>query len=448
MTADDLQDLVRRQVAGVQSGLRIPSMAMGLGRNGKPLGVYGQGLAEVGRGGAGVGRGRTVTPATQYRIGSITKTFTAAAVLLLVERGELDLDEPVDSYLPGTSLGRVRLRQLLSHAGGVEREAPLPMWRTMIGPDVDELLESLTRSATVDRPGARWHYSNLGYALLGQVLHRVTGRPGEEIISTELLAPLGLTSTTWQPEPDHAGGYRLDPYRSGVVQPEPAMEQGAIGVAGQLWSTPTDLLTWGFALLGGVPDALSPEIGVAMRSLQVMADPDAWTQGHGLGLMLRRCDGRILSGHTGGVPGYQAALWMDPKSGLVASAFVNVTRGVELTDRCAELIEQAAGRLPADPEPAWTPILASSEPDELDGLLGRWWSEGEETVFCWRDGGLTAFLAGRPSGSQTWFQPVGRHRYLASRGRLCGEWLEVLRGVDGEVLELEWATYRYRRHPS
>jgi CubicO group peptidase (beta-lactamase class C family) len=417
---------------------------MGLGRDGKPLGGHGQGWADV-------GRGRPVGPATQYRIGSITKTFTAAAVLLLAERGELDLDEPVDSYLPGTSLGRVRLRQLLCHSGGVEREVPLPMWRTMVGPDVDELLEGLTRSGTVARPGARWHYSNLGYALLGQVLHRVTGRPGEELISTELLAPLGLTSTTWQPEPDHAEGYRLDPYRSGVLHAEPVMDQRAIGLAGQLWSTADDLLTWGYALLGGVPDGLAPEIGAAMRVLQAMADPDDWTQGHGLGLMLCRRADRILSGHTGGMPGYQAALWMDPKSRLVVCAFANVSRGIELSQSCAELIEQVAGRLPADPAPVWTPVLGSSGPGEsdgLDGILGRWWSEGEETVFGWRDGTLRAHLADRPESSQTSFQRVGRHRYLASQGRLCGEWLHIIRGSDGAVRELEWATYRYLRRPS
>ena len=437
MTAENILDLVRAKVVATQAGHRLPSLTVGLARAGRPLCLESAGLADV-------QERRAASGTVQYRIGSVTKTFTAALVLLLAERQVLDLDEPVDRYLPGTGVGRSRLRQLLAHTGGVQREAPLPMWSTMRGPDQEELIAALARAGTVGRPGERWHYSNLGYAILGQVVRRVTGSAGEDLITAELLTPLGLDCTTWKPTADRAVGYRQDPYLEGVLHREPDMDQGEIGVAGQLWSTAEDLLGWGHALAGGVPDVLPPQVTAAMHTPQALVDPEHWDQAWGLGLILDRRGERVLSGHTGGMPGFGAALCLDRRSGVVVVAFANVTRGIALNELCQEVLDHAADRLPAEP-PSERPPTLYQPTALLTGVLGRWWSESEETVFSWRDGALRAQPAGREESTATTFSHEGADRYRALTGRLRGEWLLVKRDERGDVVELEWATYPYRR---
>src|SRR5206468_9628491 len=119
--------------------------------------------------------GRESTPDTQYRIGSITKTFTAAAVLLLCEDGGLALDDPIERHLPDARFGGLTLRRLLAHSSGLQREPPGEVWETLDFPKGDELLARLADAELVLPAGERWHYSNLAYALLGEVVARVTG---------------------------------------------------------------------------------------------------------------------------------------------------------------------------------------------------------------------------------------------------------------------------------
>jgi len=433
---DELGAKVRQRADEVRRSHRLPSVILGVGQSGKTLCVEGVGLAEV-------DGGRVAAPETPYRIGSITKTFTSAVMLLLAERGELDLDEPVERYLPGTTIGRARLRQLLSHCGGLQREAPLDMWATMRGPTGPELLASLAAAEQIDRPGKRWHYSNLGYAVLGQVAERVTGQPCQMLIDRELLLPLGLTSTTWRTPESAAVGYRLDPYQE-QVHIEPDMQQEAIGVGGQLWSTAEDLLIWGDALLGGAPEVLPAEVIDAMHTVQVLVDRRRWTSGWGLGLILERAEDRILSGHTGAMPGFLAALSMDRSSRTVAVAMTNVTRGVPISQVAADVLIETPAPTEQDDEPSG---LAARCPDELEGALGRWWSEAEETIFTWQADGLHACLASDPDATGSKFVRDGVDHYRAVAGRLLGERLRLVRDSDGQVVSLDWATYPFARSP-
>lgn len=433
----DLPATIRDRVAAARREHRLPSLVVGIGQAGKALCVEADGFADV-------PAARSAERATQYRIGSITKTFTAATVLLLAESGQLDLDEPIERYLPGTPLGRARLRQVLAHCGGLQREAPNPMWTTMHGPTPDELLQSLDDADMVDRPGARWHYSNLGYAVLGQVVAAVTGTICERLIDTDLLQPLGLTSTTWHPTGDPASGYRLDPYQD-TVHPEPVMDQRAIGVGGQLWSTADDLLTWADALLGGAPHVLPEPVTRAMHTPHVMVDTQRWTQGWGLGLILDRRGNRIISGHTGAMPGFLAALAMDRSARTAVTVFTNVTRGVRPGPLAAEILDDVLTHLPAEPSP--TPPSTQPAPPDAMGVLGRWWCEAEETVFIWHDGALHAHLADQPATTRSTFTRLDADHYRVASGRLQGERLRVMRDPDGNVTELEWATYPFTRTP-
>lgn len=201
-----------------QSESRVPSVVLGKARSGAVLSLGAAGAADVARGIAASGQ-------VPYRVGSITKTFTAAVVLGLVQDDALALDAPVSRYLGGTLFDEVPLRALLAHRGGVQREAPGDMWEAMQGPDARTLRQTLPRAELVDRPGSRWHYSNLGYALLGLVVEEVTGESCSALIDRRLLAPLGLAATVWARPDGAACGYRVDPYAD-VVHREPDMDHG------------------------------------------------------------------------------------------------------------------------------------------------------------------------------------------------------------------------------
>jgi CubicO group peptidase (beta-lactamase class C family) len=437
---EDLGELVRAHTILAWRRDRVPGLAVAVGRAGKVLHQELVGWADA-------NASRRAEPETQFRLGSITKTFTAAAVLLLAEAGRLDLDEPVGTYLSGTAVSRARLRHLLAHCSGLQREVPVPMWATMKGPDAAELRSALARAETVDRPGARWHYSNLGYAVLGEVVAEVTGSPCERFIDAALIEPLGLHRTTWQPRAGAAVGYRLDPYQDSL-HPEPVMDQGAIGVGGQLWSTLGDMTMWADALCGGAPSILPLTITEMMHTPHVMTDRQSWAQGWGLGLILDRRDHGILSGHTGAMPGFASALVMHRSTRTSVTAFANVTRGIKISGLATQVLEEVLSRLPVPVvEPRPSEVTRSAVPRELEAVLGRWWSEAEETVFIWRDGKLCAYLAASPALAPSIFVREGPDRYRAVEGRFEGERLLVERDPDGRVTELVWATYPFSRKP-
>jgi CubicO group peptidase (beta-lactamase class C family) len=383
-------------------------------------------------------------PDAPYRIGSITKTFTAAVVLGLVEEGRLELDSHVGEHLPGTPLERVPLRSLLSHTSGVQREAPGDMWDSMLGPDDLQLREALVRAELVDRPGARWHYSNLGYAVLGQIVEEVTGTACRALVEQRLVKPLGLQSTVWARPARAAVGYRVDPYAD-LVHVEPDMDQAAIGVGGQLWSSAPDLLAWGWALTGGAPEIVSRWVVESMHTLQVMVDTSTWTSGWGLGLILERRGERLRAGHTGAMPGFTSALSFDRATGSVAVALSNATRGADVAVVAGELVDELARSAPDPVSASWSPM--TDLPGELDGVLGRWWSEADETVFTWRGGALHARLVSAPASAETRFERVGVDEFRAVAGRFTGERLTVSRDPAGKVTGLVWATYPFRRTP-
>ncbi|WP_063043308.1 serine hydrolase domain-containing protein [Nocardia pseudovaccinii] len=432
----DFQTELAIRVEHAQSAARVPSLTLAVGVGGMPFAVASTGYADV----------EHDIPATgecSYRIGSVTKTFTAAVTLLLAYRGQLDLDATVSRYLPTSPFGRVSLRMLLSHSSGLQREAPVDMWETMKGPSAAQLRESFDRVEMVAEPGQRWHYSNLGYAILGQIVEQVTGQSCESLIEQTLLVPLDLAHTSWTPPPSNAAiGYRLDPYIDAVHR-EPVMDQAAIGVGGQMWSTPSDLLRWAHVLGGGEPDIVPLEIVDNMHTLQVMVDTAAWTRGWGLGLILERRGERILAGHTGAMPGFQSALFVHRPTGVAVTALTNATRGIKLVDLAAEIVEAAIAAQPPEPAKEWRP--APSCPEAVLPILGSWWSEADETVFRWQHDGLHASLATDPISGDTLFVEEGPGRFRAVKGRLEGELLVVSEMADG--IEMRWATYPLTRTP-
>jgi CubicO group peptidase (beta-lactamase class C family) len=428
----DLSRLVRE----AQSEQRIPSISAAAIGNGEIVWQEALGFADVN----GL---REARPDTQYRVGSITKTFTAAAVLQLRDAGELDLEDPLSEHVPAAAHGPT-LRRLLTHLSGLQREMPGYVWETLEFPDRAGLVAGLADAEQVLRPGARWHYSNLAFALLGEVVARRSGLEYEDYVRERLLAPLGLERTTFEQTQPAANAYLVEPYAD-AVRPEQNVIKGAFAAAGSLWSTTGDLCRWGTFLVEGSEGVLARETVEEMRRFQSMADLEQWKLGWGLGVALMREGDRIFVGHGGAMPGFLAGLAVSPEERSGAVVLVNSGAGVKIEDLTRKLAVKAADAYPSEPEP-WQAMEAV--PPELEPLLGRWWTEGTELTLSVRQGRLELRDPTAPQSlPPSVFAPVGDNRFRGVSGPEEGELLEVVRDGSGQVTKLYWATYPLTREP-
>ncbi len=426
-----------RLVREAQATERIPSFSAAAVGHGDVVWQEARGLADV-------ENETEATADTQYRVGSITKTFTAASIMQLRDAGELDLDDRLEVHVPEASHGAPTLRRLLGHLSGLQREMPGYVWETLEFPDRAGLVSGLADAEQVLPPGARWHYSNLAFALLGEVVARRSGLEYEDYVRERLIEPLALTRTTFEQTQPAANGYYVDPYAD-RVHPEHNVIKGAFAPAGSLWSTTADLARWGMALVDGAESVLRKETAEEMRRFQSMADLEAWKLGWGLGLMLLRVGDRIFVGHLGSMPGFLAGLAISPKERSGAVVLVNSGAGVKMDELTRKLAVAAAEPYPPEPD-AWRPDGAV--PPEIEPLLGRWWSEGSELVIGYRARRLELRSADSPADTPpTVFAPDGADRFRGVSGPEEGEPLEVIRRDDGSVEKLYWATYPMTRTP-
>jgi len=360
----------------------------------------------------------------------------------LRDEGLLALDDALADHLPAPQHGTT-IRRMLSHLSGLQREPVGDVWATMELPSMDDLVERLPNAELVLRPGDEWHYSNLAFGLLGAIVQQLRERPFPEVIRERVLDPLGMHRTTWLPEPPHAVGYLVDPYADTVRVEQPMASEG-FGPSGQLWSTPHDLALLGDFLARPVAEVLAPDTVDEMHRVQAMFD-DQWTLGWGLGVALYRDGDRFASGHDGAMPGFLAALLVDRRRRLSVAVVGNSGARSDPSALAARLLNDARELVPEQTEP-WRP--GEAPPPELAGVLGRWWSEGEEFEFGYRDGALQARAARSPEHRPpAVFRPDGEDRYRGVSGRERGELLAVLRDANGRVRELRWAGYPFTRTP-
>ena len=422
-----------RLLRTAQSEKRAPSVVAAV--------VHGREV--VWQGAVGAARpGEPATPDHAYRIGSITKTFTAAAILQLRDEGALDLDDRLEQHLDVPAHRGPTLRRLLSHLSGLQREPPGEIWQSLVDHDEQALLAALPGAEQALPPGQRFHYSNLAFALLGQVVARQAGAPWADVIRERLTAPLGLARTTFDPSAPHADGFYVRPWED-VLDREPHVRLAGTAPAAQLWSTVGDLCTWGAFLGDPDPAVLAPATMEEARVPQTIAD-DAWLRAFGLGVILYRRGERVYVGHGGAMPGFLAEVVYSAKDGVGAAVVTNTSTGFDTQALALDLAEQAAEALvvPA----AWAP--GDPAPDELRPLLGNWWSEGSEFTFCWRDRALEAQPVGAARGKLvSRFTQEGPGRFRVASGRERGEVLVVVPGEGATVSHMLWATYAFTRAP-
>jgi CubicO group peptidase (beta-lactamase class C family) len=425
--AGELEQLVRTE----QREKRLPSITASVVRDG--------GLVwEAAVGAADVETKREATPDTQYRLGSITKTFTAAAVMQLRDEGALDLEDTLDKHVEGAKHAPT-IRRLLSHTSGLQRETHDDAWLRQRFADAGELLATLDRAEGVLAPGSRFHYSNLAFALLGILVQRVSGIPYAEYVERKLLQPLGLEQTSFEPQKDAAIGYLVQPYAEGVWIEAP-VGTGAWISAGQLWGTVRDLARWA-AFLGN-PDndsILRRDTVEEMRTLQSLDDHVRWSAGYGLGLQLIRDGDRIVIGHGGSMPGFIAGMYVSPSDKIGVAVLTN-SSGARLVPLAQKLLAGTVGKWPVPPKP-WQ--VEEAPPHDVVPLLGIWFMEGDQIVFRWRDGHLEAQF----TDSADWEPAAVFRRESDDRWRIVSgfEHGEVLR-VEAERMVL--AGYPVTREPT
>lgn len=424
-----------RRTAREQAEGRAPGLVAGVVRDGSL--AWSAGRGRVGPAAPGAD--------TQFRIGSITKTFTAVLVARLRDEGKLSFADPLDLHVPGTPLGDRTIAQLLSHTAGAHSETPSgPWWERTPGSDWTGLSATFTDEVVRHRAGRRFHYSNTGFAVLGEVVARLRGTSWWEALLAEVLEPLGMGRTTYSPTAPHAEGFAVHPWAD-LLLPEPTEDSGAMAPAGQLWSTIADLGRWGAFLCGDTGSVLAPDTLAEMREPVGVDDGPEWTVGWGLGLQLTKTGGRTLVGHGGSMPGFLAGLFVDVEDQTGGIALANATAGVQIGALCVDLLACVREREPRVPA-EWTP--SGPPPDGVLDVVGPWyWGPTPFVVRATGGGGWLDLkpVAGRGRASR--FRPVKADEWIGLDGYYAGETLRAVRSPDGSVNHLDLATFIFTRTP-
>ncbi|HEY0511756.1 MAG TPA: serine hydrolase [Thermoanaerobaculia bacterium] len=294
-----------------------PGAAVLIARDGKVLLRKGYGLANL-------ELGVPVQPDMVFELASVTKQFTAAAVLMLQERGKLSVEDDVTQYLPGypTHGQTITLHHLLTHTSGIPNLTGLPEWWPRVREDltVQQLIDIFKDKPLEFRPGEKVSYSNSGYILLGAVIEKVSGKTYEDFVEQEIFAPLGMKRSRYahatEVVPGRVAGY--DQTEAGYKVAEyVSMTQPY--AAGALLSTVDDLALWVEGLYGGKL--------LKQASLERMTTPLVLGSGPstkaGYGLQISDEDGARIVEHGGGLPGFSSHLLSLPGQRLVVAVLSN-----------------------------------------------------------------------------------------------------------------------------
>ncbi|MGW4781035.1 serine hydrolase domain-containing protein [Streptomyces filamentosus] len=423
------------RVARAQSEGRAPSF----------VGAVARGGGMVWSGSRSCVDGHAPDADTQYRIGSITKVFTAVLVLRLRDEGLLGLDDPLEKHLPGTGVGQATVAQLLGHTAGLAAETPSPWWERTPGSTRPAIPDVLGDAPVLHPAGRSFHYSNPGYTLLGSLVEAVRGMSWEEALRTEVLEPLGLDRTTVGPVAPHASGWAVHPWAD-VMLPEPSEDLGVMAPAGQLWSTAADLCRFGLFLAEGDDRVLSAATVAEMRvpvGPPAVGDPQ---MGYGLGLQVAHKEGGTLIGHGGSLPGFVAGIWVDVEEGLVGVALANATSGPATGVVAADLVRIVAEAEPRLPEP-WRPLPAAEVDHELLELTGPWyWGTYSYGLRIGAERGVVLEPL-KGAGRRARFRALPGGGWVGLDGYYAGETLRVVRRPDGGVSHLDLGSFVFTREP-
>jgi CubicO group peptidase (beta-lactamase class C family) len=437
--ASQTQLALTRIVAERQTEGRVPGVLGAVARGGSLVWSHGAGSADL------EAPGVPPTADSQFLIASQSKTLTAVAVMALRDEGKLTLDDTVEKLIPENKHEGITVRQMLSHASGMQREPVGDVWDLMKFPDRAELVSGWNEAERVGKPHHRFHYSNLAFSLLGEIVARIDGRPWYDAIKARILDPLEMRRTTVGMDGGPAAtGYYVPPF-SDVPVREKLLDIGAMDACGGLASTAEDLAKWAMFLADPTDEVLSKDTLDEMCQVQIMADLDRWQLAFGLGFMLLRRGDRVFVGHDGGMPGHITSTFVHGPSGTAGIALQNATSAPAPSALATDLIIKVLEDDPL-PEKPWVP--GTAVPPELEGVLGTWFSEGSPFVFSVKAGQLQAKSPAAPDyQAPSVFDRISEDVYRTVSGRETGELLRITRDSTGLPTKLHWATYLCTRDP-
>jgi D-alanyl-D-alanine carboxypeptidase len=291
----------------------VPSASVAIVRDGKVVYVHAYGYADL--------EAKTMAePAMRYSIGSISKQFTAAAILLLQEQGKLSLDDKVGKWIPKLTAGdKVTIRQLLSHTSGYRDYWPqdyvMPDMKKPVTPE--QILNNWARVPLDFEPGTQWQYSNTNYVIAGLSVEKAAGMPVLEFLQKKVLGPLGMKSVANTDEaklpPTDPTGYMR--YALGPLRPAPKEGKGWMFAAGELAMTAEDLAKWDISMIHR--SILKPESYRQMETDVLLANGVG--TGYGLGVDVGMRDGHRFITHGGEVSGFVSnnTVWPDDHAAVV-----------------------------------------------------------------------------------------------------------------------------------
>lgn len=372
---------IRANYDTARAEAKVPGTVFGVVQNGKLVFVEGLGVRDL-------ASGRAVDADTRFRIASMSKAFTALAILHLRDEGKLSLEAPAARYVPELAAWKlptgdsraITVADLLHHRAGLVSDDP---WgdrqQELSEPEFTALIAAGMDFASP--PGVRHEYSNYGYALLGRVIANVTGRPYQDYIRETIMRPLGMSDTGYDifasPPAARALGYR---WQDGAWLREPEMRDGAFGAMGGIETTANDYAKWVAFLLAAWPPRDEPETGPIRRATvrdlaatlaymppieraSELGPPCRQSIGYAAGLrVVGDCElGRVLT-HGGGYPGYGSNMILLPAAGVGAFVFSNRTyAGLGTANFKTLLILRRAGAIPDRSLPLSAGLVAAYE---------------------------------------------------------------------------------------
>jgi D-alanyl-D-alanine carboxypeptidase len=309
-------------IAGELKAKGLVGLSVALMIDGKIVLAKGYGLSAL--------DGTPATPETPFAIGSVTKQFTCACILKLAEAGKLSVQDKVAKYYPGlTRATDISLLDLMNHVSGYPDYYPLDFTDRRMLKEIhpDELIKEYAGGQLDFEPASRYSYSNTGFIILGRVVEKVSGRPFGKFLVEEILKPLGMNHTLYEPDPNQPGiarGYTT----FALSKPEPATSEakGWIGSAGAIYSTGSDLAAWDLALVTG--KVVNPDSYALMTTPRLLSDGLSWS--------IRNA--RTMFSHGGAVAGFVAMNTIVPGIRSAAVLLSNYDSG-EVNAISSKLVE-------------------------------------------------------------------------------------------------------------
>ncbi|QIL01634.1 serine hydrolase [Sphingomonas sinipercae] len=402
-----------------------PGGAVIVTRRGKVVYAAARGLADV-------ETRRPLTLDTPFKLGSIVKQFTAATVLQLVAEGKVSLDDPISRFLPDfpEPAARATVRQLLNHSSGINDYSKIPGWITTVGRrphTTSELVAEVRNRPAKTAPGASWEYNNAGYAMLGAIIEKVTGKAWHEAIAERIARPLGLKSLLY------AGGPEANRLMARGYSDDQGRQQRALGgdasvahAAGGMVASARDLAAWANALHHG--RVVSPALYREMVSPARLAD--GTTRPYGFGLRIQRLLGQRALVHGGAGAGLDTDTAYLPDQDIYVAVLAN-TEDAKLD--ASTLSRRLAALAMGQPFPTFSKVDVPLP--ELQPLFGAYRAKGAPPISFFNRAGKLYLSSGEQEMEAF---AAGGDRFFFGPDRLL--WMRFLRKPDGaHVMELHEA---------